>query len=117
MYKHLTALTACTVLVASPALATTSAKPAGLFVISHKVADFAKWFPIYDADKPARDAAGLSDCKARQSVDDATQVVITCQMSDAAKAKAFVARPELKAKMTAAGVVSAPTFWYLNEGK
>lgn len=64
-----------------------------------------------------RAAAGLTDCKARQSVDDANQVVITCTMSDAAKAKAFVARPELKAKMGAAGVVGAPAFWYLNEGK
>jgi len=116
MHKHLIALTTLA-LAAAPALAATTAKPPGLFVISHKVADFAKWYPIYEADKPARDAAGLSDCKARQSLDDATQVVITCQMSDASKAKAFVSRPELKAKMTAAGVVGAPAFWYLNEGK
>lgn len=116
MHKHLIALCA-TALSAGSALAATPAKLPGLFVISHKVADFAKWYPVYDADKPARDAAGLTDCKARQSLDDATLVVITCTMSDAAKAKAFVARPELKTKMTTAGVVSAPTFWYLNEGK
>lgn len=116
MHRYLIALAAAA-LSAVPALAATPAKPAGLFVISHKVADFAKWYPVYEADKPARDAAGLTDCKARQSLDDATQVVITCAMSDAAKAKAFVASPKLKEKMTAAGVVGAPTFWYLNEGK
>lgn len=116
MHKHLIALAAAAVSTA-PTLAATAAKPPGLFVISHKVADFAKWYPVYEADKPARDSAGLTDCKARQSLDDATFVVITCTMSDAAKAKAFVVRPELKAKMTTAGVVGAPTFWYMNEGK
>jgi hypothetical protein len=116
MHKHLIAL-AAVALSTGPALAATAAQPSGMFIISHKVADFAKWYPVYEADKAARDAAGLSDCKARQSLDDVTQVVITCTMSDAAKAKAFVARPELKTKMTAAGVVGAPTFWYLNEGK
>lgn len=120
----LVCLTAASVF-AAPALAapkiatTTGAKPsaAGVLIISHKVADFAKWWPVYDGDKAARDAAGLTGCKAHQSIDDANMVVIMCDMSDSVKAKAFTSAPALKDKMTAAGVQGAPTFYFLNSGR
>lgn len=111
-------------LCATPALAASKAATAaasgdaaGVLIISHKVADFAKWWPVYDGDKSTREAAGLTHCKAHQSVDDANMVVIICQMSDPAKAKAFTAAPALKDKMTAAGVQGPPAFYFLSGGK
>lgn len=102
--------------VISLAAASASAAPmAGpLLVIHHKVADYAKWRPAYDADQPARTAAGLTNCTVRSAVGDANDVFIACQMADVAKARAFTAAPRLAAKMKGAGVVGKPEFHFLS---
>lgn len=98
------------------AAASTSAAAAGspLLVIHHKVADYAKWRPAYDADQPARTAAGLTNCQVRSRVSDANDIFIACQMADAAKARAFTTAPRLAAKMKGAGVLGKPEFDFLS---
>jgi hypothetical protein len=98
------------------AVASASAAPTGtpLLVIHHTVADYAKWRPAYDADQPARTAAGLTNCQVRASVDNPNDLSIACQMADVAKAKAFTGAPRLAAKMKGAGVVGKPQFRYLS---
>ncbi|HEV7158510.1 MAG TPA: hypothetical protein VGN38_09165 [Caulobacteraceae bacterium] len=105
-----------TAAVSLAAAASTSAVAAGspLLVIHHKVADYAKWRPAYDADQPARTAAGLTGCQVRPTISDPNDIYIACQMADVAKAKAFTAAPRLAAKMKGAGVVGKPEFHFLS---
>jgi hypothetical protein len=93
--------------------ATASAAPAGLAVIRTTVADYAKWRPVYDAHRPARDEAGLSNCSVRSSVDNPNEVFVACTMADVARAKAFTSSKSLADAMAAAGVVGKPEFFFI----
>lgn len=94
--------------------AATTAPSVGLMVIHHKVADYAKWRPAYDAHKPMRDAAGLTFCEVRQPIGDASDVFVACNMTDVAKAKAFAASQDLKDAMAKAGVMGTPEIHFLS---
>ena len=86
---------------------------AEVFVIHHKVADYAKWRPEFDNHKSKQLGAGLTNPRVYHAIGDANDITIVFDMADAAKAKAFAASPDLKARMMTAGVVGAPTFEYL----
>jgi len=94
-------------------LMTGAANAAGLFIIHHHVADYAKWKPVFDADKSNQEASGLTDAHVYRAADDANDITITFAMADAAKAKAFASAPGLKDKMMKAGVEGKPDFSYL----
>ena len=95
--------------------ATVSAAPAGppLLVIRQIVADYATWRPAYDAHKPARDDAGLANCRVRSTVDNPNEVFVACDVSDVAKARAFTTSQGLADAMKRAGVVGKPDFYIL----
>lgn len=106
------------IIAAAAALAvagSASAAPVGLLVVHQTVADYAKWRPGFDAHKPARDAAGLTDCQVRQAGGDPNNVYVACQMSDLAKAKAFTESPGLADAMKHAGVTGKPEFIFLSQ--
>jgi hypothetical protein len=83
-------------------------------LIRHRVQDFGKWKPAYDAHRQARTAAGLKDLQLWHNVDDPNEIVLLFEASDIAKAKAFAASPELKERMTTAGVIGPPTIVFLS---
>lgn len=89
----------------------------GTFVIHHKLADYTKWRVVYDADMPNRTAAGLTSCKVQRSMDDANDVLISCNMADLAKAKAFSSSKTLADTMSKAGVMGKPEFLFLASPK
>ena len=99
------------------ALAAGAAQAAGMMVIHHKVADYAKWRPLFDGDKANQEAAGLTNPHVFQDVGSPNTVTITFDMADAAKAKAFGGSKELKATMTKAGVKGKPEVFYLDTAK
>lgn len=76
--------------------------------IKHKVADYAKWKPVFDADAANRKAAGLQDHVVARGLEDSNTVLVITYMDDVAKAKAMVADPKLKETMQKAGVTGAP---------
>ena len=90
---------------------------AGMFVIHHKVADYAKWRTAFDGDKTNQEAAGLTNPHVYQDVGSANTITITFDMADAAKAKAFGASKELKATMGKAGVKGKPELFFLDTAK
>ena len=96
-----------------------SAAPAGpqLLVIHQIVADYAKWRPVYDAHKSARDEAGLTNCSVRSTTANPNDVYVACEMADLAKAKAFTTSKSLADAMKNAGVVGKPDFRFLAAGK
>ena len=52
-----------------------------------------------------------------RSSDDQNEVVIFFSTNDTAKAKDFVASPDLKSTMAKAGVVDRPTFYFLESAE
>jgi len=97
--------------IASAAVAAPGGGP--LLVIRSKVADYAKWRPVYDAHRPARDEAGLTNCMVRSTTDNPNEVFVACVFADLAKAKAFTTSKSLAEAMRKAGVVGKPEFFFL----
>jgi quinol monooxygenase YgiN len=87
----------------------------GMLVIHHKVKDFAAWKPLYDKHEGIRTAAGLTKAHVLQSVDDPNDVTVVMDFSDATKAKAFSASPNLKEVMKTAGVLGTPAIHILKK--
>jgi hypothetical protein len=65
-------------------------------LVGHKVADFAKWKPVYDAHLSARQKAGLKEEHLFRNADDPNEVLLLFSMEDVDKAKAFAASDDLR---------------------
>mgnify|MGYP001350207132 CR=1 FL=1 len=81
-------------------------------LVTHKVKDWDAWKKVFDADKPNRVAAGLSDRALGYSVGDNHMVTMALAISNMKKADEFSKSPELKKKMEEGGVEGPPTFFY-----
>lgn len=97
--------------------ATATMATSGMMMIYHKVADYAKWRPVYDADQSNRDATGLTNCQVHQSMENANDVVIVCNMADMKKAKDWASSKPLKDTMKKAGVKGKPEMFYLTSAQ
>jgi hypothetical protein len=82
-------------------------------LIRHKVADFAKWKPIYDAHDSARQNAGLREEYLLRNVDDPNELILLFSAEDLEKAKAFAASDDLRQSMQRAGVIDKPDVYFL----
>jgi hypothetical protein len=91
-----------------------AANAAGMMVVHHKVADYAKWRPVFDGDKANQEAAGLTNPHVYQAAGHPNDITITFDMADITKAKAFTTSKALKATMGKAGVTSKPSISFLN---
>jgi len=101
-------------LVATSLVFASAANAAGVFVIHHKVHDYAKWRPAFDGDKANQEAAGLTNPRLYHSHSNPNDVTIVFDAADLDKAKEFSRSKALKEKMKAAGVEGKPTFEYLD---
>lgn len=85
----------------------------GMMIVRHKVTDYGKWRPMFDADTQKQKAAGLTNPRVLRSADDKSEVVVIFDDMDTKKAKAFAASTDLKTTMMKAGVVDKPTIYFL----
>jgi hypothetical protein len=83
-------------------------------LLRHKVADFAKWKPAYDAHLAARQKAGLREKNLLRSVDNPNEVVLLFEAEDLTRAQAFSESSDLSEAMQKAGVVGKPDILFLN---
>ena len=83
--------------------------PENMVIVTHKVANYAKWKMAYDGHDSARLAAGLHNYVIGRGLMDSNMVMIALKADDTAKAKAFAKDPGLKKAMQKGGVVGAPT--------
>ncbi len=90
------------------------AKPANIMIVIHKVANFAKFLPTYEAHDSMRLANGLHSAMLARGTKDTNMVMVVVRMDDAAKAKEFAASPGLKDAMKKSGVTGAPTISYVD---
>jgi len=77
-------------------------------LIHHKVRDFGAWRAAYDAHKPARDAAGVSELHVLQGFKDPTAVVALFEAKDIQEIRTFASSGDLRETMTRAGVIGTP---------
>ncbi len=84
-----------------------------LAIIHHKVRDFAAWKSVFDDHKSVQVAAGMTNGRVFQGAENPNEVTILFDVADIARAKEFASSAELKTAMEGAGVVSAPSFHYL----
>ena len=82
-------------------------------LVRHKVADFGKWKPVYDAHQSARGAASLKDRLVLRGLDNPNEIVILFEVGDVAKARAFASSTALRDVMQDAGVVDKPDIYFL----
>ena len=83
-------------------------------LIRHKVADFAKWKPVYDAHLAARQSAGLREKNLLRSVDNPNEVVLLFETEDIKRAQNFTDSSDLREAMQKAGVVGKPDILFLS---
>ncbi len=79
-------------------------------IIQHQVADFDAWRPTYEADRPGRQAAGVTDVAVLRDADDPNSVWLVHE-GDPALVGPMMADPERATKMQEAGVTSSPTVY------
>jgi len=82
-------------------------------LIRSKVADFAKWKPVYDAHLSARQKAGLKEEHLFRNADDPNEVLLLFSVEDLDKAKTFIASDDLRQAMEKAGVSDKPDVYFL----
>jgi hypothetical protein len=85
-------------------------------LVRHKVADFAKWKPVYDAHLSSRQRAGLKQEHLVRNADDLNEVLLLFSAEDVDKAKAFTASDDLRRAMEKAGVSDKRTFIFSHTG-
>jgi hypothetical protein len=90
------------------------AKPANIMIVIHKVANFAKWMPGYEANDSLRLAFGLHSALVARGTKDSNMVMVVVTMDDVNKAKEFTASPGLKDAMKKGGVTGAPTISFVD---
>src|SRR3984957_1664927 len=89
--------------------------PQNVEVVTHKVADFAKWLGAYESHDSARLANGLHNYVIGRGLEDSNIVTVVLRVDDTSKAKAFAKDPGLKAAMKKGGVLGAPTMTSITE--
>ena len=79
-------------------------------IIWHKVKDFDAWKTLYDADKPRRDAAGLTEISINRGKLDSNTLMVEWETGDPGVMEKMMADPELKETMEKAGVMAMDYF-------
>ena len=82
-------------------------------LVRHKVADSAKWKPVYDAHLSARQNAGLKEEHLFHNADNPNEVLLLFSVEDVDKAKAFAASDDLRQAMENAGINDKPDVYFL----
>lgn len=83
-------------------------------LVRQKVADYARWKLIFDADSANRQAGGSEGGQVFRSADDPNAVTMLFEW-DLEKARQFSESEEARATMRAAGVLGAPDLYFLEE--
>ena len=101
-----------TAVSAPPEPAKPAFTPFKVFMVQHRVKNYAKWEEGYLAHDSMRKAYGIEHWVIGRDLKDSNMVYVADKMEDLAKAQAFAKLPNLKDAMKKAGVTSMPSFSY-----
>lgn len=74
-----------------------------------KVKDYATWRSAYDGREKSRLSAGITSGKVFRNAQDPNDLVILQDVTDVAKARAWLSSDDMKAAMQQSGVVGSPS--------
>jgi hypothetical protein len=83
--------------------------------IKQRVADYAKWKPVFDEHETMRRAGGVTAHSVHRQPDDPNIVIVALRVSDVNKARQFAGSDDLKAVMARAGVQGPPEIWFADD--
>ena len=83
--------------------------------IKHRVADYARWKPVFDEHESARRGATLTSHSLHRDVNDPNVVIIAFRATDLKRAQEFAGSEELQSAMQRAGVMGPPEMWLADE--
>ena len=81
--------------------------------IRHRVSDYPAWRRVYDDFDTVRRSLGVTGDAVYQALDDPEDVTVWHDFEDRETAESFAASDELRGAMADAGVVGAPTVWFV----
>jgi PBP1b-binding outer membrane lipoprotein LpoB len=82
--------------------------PVNMVSVTHKIKDFAKWLPMYEAHDSMKLANGIHNYVVSRGFADSNTLMVALKVDDLDKAKAFMKDPSLKKAMQQSGVVGTP---------
>ena len=86
-----------------------------LLLIHLRVADYAKWKPVFDERQASRAEHGGTRHWLYRSADDPNDLIVSIEFPNAQAARSYVEDPSLRQAMGRAGVEGEPHFHYLEE--
>ncbi len=84
-------------------------------LVRHKVENYAKWKPVFDAHGATRKAGGSKGARLFRNAADPNEMVLLFEWDNLEKAQKFAQSPELRETMEKAGVVDHPDLYFLDE--
>ena len=86
-----------------------------LLLIRLRVADYAKWKPVFDERESSRAEHGAKRHWLHRSADDSNDLVISIEFPSVEAARGYAEDPALREAMSRAGVAGAPTFVFMED--
>jgi len=86
-------------------------------IVRHRVADYGRWRPVYDADAPVRQAVGLMERGIFREAAHPNDLWLLFEVLDEDRARQFMNSDDLREKMNAGGVIGEPEIVFLEEAE
>ena len=83
--------------------------------IKHRVADYARWKPVFDEHEAMRIEHGTTGHSLHRDADDPNVIIIAFRVNDLNRAKEFAGSEELRSAMERAGVLGPPEIWFADD--
>ncbi len=84
-------------------------------LVKHRVADFAQWKRVFEANGPAARAGGLELLHVLRDAADPSMVFVFCRVDDLNKAQAFTQAGQAADSAKRGTVIGTPEGWWLND--
>jgi quinol monooxygenase YgiN len=84
-------------------------------LVRHKVQDYGKWKPVFDAHATARKSGGCKGGRLFRNANDPNEIVMLFEWDSVENAQKFAQSPDLREAMQRAGVVDKPDVYFLEE--
>lgn len=84
-------------------------------LVRHKVNDYTKWKAVLDETKPMAKSYGVKEQRVLRSSVDPNEIVVINEVESLSRAKQFAESKDLRDAMQRAGVVEAPSVYFLDE--
>lgn len=81
----------------------------------HKVIDYDRWKPVFDANAPALHQAGLNVEFHWRGIDDPNEVFILFAVDDVDRARAFVTSPRPNAVRQQSPLFNEPVIYFIQD--